>query len=144
MSEQEKKYPKPEEQEAIDKIMDLANQWCNMDKNGGRGAMVMLTGDRGTHYMFNGSAEANTRCAIDIIRACDMKDAGRLVQLIFLQALNFDAFNRAIERLGIADYWGMSEEERQRITLDKPELMAFVRREKRIIEELESYGKKSN
>ena len=144
MSEQAKKYPKPEEQEAIDKIMDLANQWCELDEQGGRGAMVMLTDDRGTHYMFNGSAEVNTRCAIDIIRACDMKDAGRLVQLTFLQALNFDGFNRAIERLGIADYWSISEEERQRITVDKPELMAFVRREKRIIDEFESYGKKSN
>ena len=143
-NKQVKKYPKPEEQEAIDKIMDLANQWCELDEQGGRGAMVMLTDDRGTHYMFNGSAEVNTRCAIDIIRACDMKDAGRLVQLTFLQALNFDGFNRAIERLGIADYWGMSEEERQRITVDKPELMAFVRREKRIIDEFESYGKKSN
>ena len=32
MSEQEKKYPKPEEVEAKDKIMYLANQWCKTEE----------------------------------------------------------------------------------------------------------------
>ena len=81
MSEQVKKYPKPEEQEAIDHIMEMANQWCNMDKNGGRGAMVMLTDERGTHYQFVGNQERNTRAAVDILTADDMKSAGRTEHL---------------------------------------------------------------
>lgn len=79
MSEQEKKYPRPEEQEAIDKIMDLANQWCKMDESGGRGVMVMFTQEEGTHYAFVGNQEMNTRAAIDILTADDMKNAGRAV-----------------------------------------------------------------
>ena len=144
MKKQEKKYQSPESQELTDKLFETAKQWCELDKKGGRGAMILLTDATGTRYMFNGNAEANTRCAIDIISSRDMKDAGRLVQIVFLQASNFVAFDKTIKRLGITDFWDKSEEERQSIVDETPELLVFVKREERLNKELESYGKKSN
>lgn len=98
---QVKKYPKPEEQETIDKIMDLANQWCNMDKNGGRGAMVMLTDERGTHFLFLGSKDMNIKCATSLKVCNDFESAGRLVQIVFQQAEILKRLNEIAEGAGV-------------------------------------------
>lgn len=143
MKKQAKPYPSPESQELTDKLFESAKQWCELDKKGGRGAMIMLTDEKGTHYMFTGNAEANTLCAIDIISARDMEAAGRMVQITFLWASNFVAFDKTIRRLGITDFWDKSEEERQSIVNETPELTVFIERKKRLTKELERYGKES-
>ena len=136
MSEQVKKYPKPEEQEAIDQIMDLANQWCKMDKDGGRGAMVMLTDERGTHYQFVGNQERNTRAAVDILTADNMKCAGRAVQIAFLKAMLFIKFDKAQEKAGL-NIWEIVDCAERRAAANKlPECMEMIEKTRKLNEEL--------
>ena len=135
MSEQ-KKYPKPEEQEAIDHIMEIANQWCKMDKNGGRGAMVMLTDERGTHYQFVGNQERNTRAAVDILSADDMKSAGRAVQITFLKAMLFIKFDKAQQKAGL-NIWNIEDyAERRAAANELPECMEMIEKTRKLNEEL--------
>lgn len=137
MSEQEKKYPKPEEQEAIDQIMDLANQWCNMDKDGGRGVMVMFTQEEGTHYASVGNQESNTRAAIDILTADDMENAGRAVQIAFLKAMLFVKFDKAQERAGL-NVWEIKDKRELKEAIDKlPEYWEMIEKTAKLDEELE-------
>ena len=135
MSEQEKKYPKPEEQEAIDKIMDLANQWCEME-SGERGVMVMFTRNEGTHYMFVGNQETNTRAALDILTADDMKSAGRAVQITFLKAMLFIKFDKAQQKAGL-NIWDIEDyAERRAAAIKLPEYMEMVEKTRKLNEEL--------
>ena len=135
-NKQEKKYPKPEEQEAIDHIMEMANQWCNMDKNGGRGAMVMLTDERGTHYQFVGNQERNTRAAVDILTADDMKSAGRAVQIAFMKAMLFIKFDKAQQKAGL-NIWEIEDyAERRAAAIKLPEYMEMVEKTRKLNEEL--------
>lgn len=137
MSEQVKKYPKPEEQEAIDQIMDLANQWCNIDKNGGRGAMVMLTDERGTHYQFVGNQERNTRAAVDILTADDMTRAGRAVQIVFLKAMLFIKFDKAQQKAGL-NIWDIEDyAERRAAAMKLPEYKEMIEKTRMLNKELE-------
>ena len=136
MSEQAKKYPKPEEQEAIDKIMDLANQWCNMDENGDRGVMVMFTRNEGTHYMFVGNQETNTRAALNILTADDMKSAGRAVQITFLKAMLFIKFDNAQQKAGL-NIWDIEDyAERRAAAIKLPEYLEMVEKTRKLNEEL--------
>ena len=137
MSEQEKKYPKPEEQEAIDQIMDLANQWCKMDKNGGRGAMVMLTDERGTHYLFVGNQERNTRAAVDILTADDMKSAGRAVQIAFMKAMLFIKFDKAQEKAGLNIWEIVDYAERRAAAMKLLEYKEMIEKTRMLDKELE-------
>ena len=136
MSEQEKKYPKPEEQEAIDQIMDLANQWCKMDKDGGRGAMVMLTDERGTHYQFVGNQERNTRAAVDILTADNMKSAGRAVQIAFMKAMLFIKFDKAQEKAGLNIWEIVDYAERRAAAIKLPECMEMIEKTRKLNEEM--------
>ena len=135
MSEQEKKYPKPEEQEAIDKIMDLANQWCEME-SGERGVMVMFTRNEGTHYVFVGNQETNTRAAIDILTADDMLGAGRAVQITFLKAMLFIKFDNAQQKAGL-NIWDIEDyAERRAAAIKLPEYVEMVEKTRKLNEEL--------
>ena len=135
MSEQEKKYPKPEEQEAIDKIVDLANQWCEME-SGERGVMVMFTRNEGTHYMFVGNQETNTRAALDILTADDMKSAGRAVQITFLKAMLFIKFDKAQQKAGL-NIWNIEDyAERRAAAIKLPEYLEMVEKTRNLNEEL--------
>ena len=135
MSEQAKKYPKPEEQEAIDKIMDLANQWCEME-SGERGVMVMFTRNEGTHYMFVGNQETNTRAALDILTADDMKSAGRAVQITFLKAMLFIKFDKAQQKAGL-NIWNIEDyAERRAAAIKLPEYLEMVEKTRKLNEEL--------
>ena len=135
-NKQAKKYPKPEEQEAIDKIMDLTNQWCKMDENGGRGMMCMLTHNEGTHYMFVGNQEKNTRAAIDILTADDMFGAGRAVQITFLKAMLFIKFDNAQQKAGL-NIWEIEDyAERRAAAIKLPEYMEMVEKTRKLNEEL--------
>ena len=135
MSEQEKKYPKPEEQEAIDKIVDLANQWCEME-SGERGVMVMLSHNEGTHYVFVGNQEKNTRAAIDILTADDMVGAGRAVQIAFLKAMLFIKFDKAQQKAGL-NIWEIEDyAERRAAAIKLPEYMEMVEKTRKLNEEL--------
>ena len=135
MSEQAKKYPKPEEQEAIDKIMDLANQWCEME-SGERGVMVMLSHNEGTHYVFIGNQEKNTRAAIDILTADDMKNAGRAVQIAFLKAMFFIKFDKAQQKAGL-NIWEIEDyAERRAAAIKLPEYVEMVEKTRKLNEEL--------
>ena len=135
MSEQAKKYPRPEEQEAIDKIMDLANQWCEME-SGERGVMVMLSHNEGTHYVFIGNQEKNTRAAIDILTADDMKNAGRAVQIAFLKAMFFIKFDKAQQKAGL-NIWEIEDyAERRAAAIKLPEYMEMVEKTRKLNEEL--------
>lgn len=137
MSEQEKKYPKPEESEIAEKIMELADQWCNMDKDGGRGVMVMLTNERGTHYQFVGNQERNTRAAIDILTADDMKSAGRAVQIVFLKAMLFIKFDKMQEKAGL-NIWEIADYAERRAAANKlPEYMELIEKTRMLNKELE-------
>ena len=135
MSEQAKKYPRPEEQEAIDKIMDLANQWCEME-SGERGVMVMLSHNQGTHYVFIGNQEKNTRAAIDILTADDMPGAGRAVQIAFLKAMLFIKFDNAQQKAGL-NIWEIEDyAERRAAAIKLPEYMEMVEKTRKLNEEL--------
>ena len=135
MSEQAKKYPRPEEQEAIDKIMDLANQWCEME-SGERGVMVMFTRNEGTHYVFVGNQETNTRAAIDILTADDMLGAGRAVQITFLKAMLFIKFDNAQQKAGL-NIWDIEDyAERRAAAIKLPEYMEMVEKTRKLNEEL--------
>lgn len=137
MSEQAKKYPKPEEQEAIDQIMDLANQWCKMDENGDRGVMVMFTHNEGTHYVFAGNQETNTRAAIDMLTADDMFGAGRAVQITFLKAMLLIKFDKAQQKAGL-NIWEIEDyAERRAAAIKLPEYMEMVEKTRKLNEELE-------
>lgn len=136
MSKQEKKYPRPEEQEAIDKIMDLANQWCKMDENEDRGVMVLLSRKDGTHYVFVGNQESNTRAALDILTADDMKGAGRAVQITFLKAMLFIKFDNAQQKAGL-NIWEIEDyAERRAAAIKLPEYMEMVEKTRKLNEEL--------
>ena len=136
MSEQ-KKYPNPEEQEAIDQIMEMANQWCKMDENRDRGVMVMLTHNEGTRYMFVGNQEKNTRTAIDILTADDMFGAGRAVQIVFLKAMLFIKFDKAQQKAGL-NIWDIEDyAERRAAAIKLPEYMEMVERTRKLDKELE-------
>lgn len=133
---QAKKYPKPEEQEAIDHIMDFANQWCKMDENGDRGVMVALTDNKGVHYVFVGNQEMNTRAAIDILTADDLKSAGRAVQIAFLKAMLFIKFDKAQEKAGL-NIWEIEDyAERLASAIKLPEYMEMVEKTRKLNEEL--------
>lgn len=135
-NKQAKKYPKPEEQEAIDKIMDLANQWCELDEQGGRGVMVMFTQEEGTHYAFVGNQERNTRAAIDILSADDMTGAGRAVQIVFLKAMLFIKFDKAQQKAGL-NIWDIEDyAERRAAAIKLPEYMEMVEKTRKLNEEL--------
>lgn len=135
MSEQVKKYPKPEEREAIDQIMDLANQWCKAE-SGERGVMVMLTHKEGSHYVFVGNQEMNTRAAIDILTADDMKNAGRAVQIAFLKAMLFIRFDKAQAKAGL-NIWDIEDNaERRAAAIKLPEYMEMVEKTRKLNEEL--------
>lgn len=134
---QGKKYPKPEEQEAIDHIMDLANQWCKMEENGDRGAMLMLSDRGGAHYMFIGKEEMNTRAAIDILTSEDMVNAGRAVQIAFLKAMLFVKFDKAQEKAGI-NVWEIKDKRELKEAIDKlPEYWEMIEKTTKLDEELE-------
>lgn len=136
-NKQEKKYPKPEEVEAKDKIMYLANQWCKMDENGDRGAMIMLSDRGGTHYMFIGKEEMNTRAAIDILTSEDMNHAGRAVQIAFLKAMLFVKFDKAQERAGL-NVWEIKDKRELKEAIDKlPEYWEIIEKTAKLDEELE-------
>ena len=135
MNKQEKKYPKPEEQEAIDKIMDLANQWCEME-SGERGVMVMLSHNEGTHYVFVGNQEKNTRAAIDILTADDMANAGRAVQIAFLKAMLFIKFDKAQQKAGLNIWEIENYAERRAAAIKLPEYMEMVEKTRKLNEEL--------
>ena len=136
MSKQEKKYPRPEEQEAIDQIMDLANQWCKMDENRDRGVMVMMTHNEGTRYVFVGNHEKNTRAAIDILTADDMKGAGRAVQITFLKAMLFIKFDNAQQKAGL-NIWEIEDyAERRAAAIKLPEYIEMVEKTRKLNVEL--------
>ena len=136
MSKQEKKYPRPEEQEAIDKIMDLVNQWCKMDENEDRGVMVLLSRKEGTHYVFVGNQESNTRAALDILTADDMKGAARAVQITFLKAMLFIKFDKAQQKAGL-NIWEIEDyAERRAAAIKLPEYMEMVEKTRKLNEEL--------
>lgn len=86
MKKQAKPYPSPESETYKDGVFESAKQWCEADKDKHRGAMVMLTDEKGTHYMFLGAKSLNLKGAYDIMTAKDMKSAGRAVQLTFQHA----------------------------------------------------------
>lgn len=82
----EKKYQSPMDTQATEAVFEAAKQWCDNDPSSKRGAMVMLTDEKGTHYMFVGAKSLNLKGAYDIMTAKDMKSAGRAVQLTFQHA----------------------------------------------------------
>ena len=82
----EKKYQSPMDTQATEAVFEAAKQWCDNDTISKRGAMVMLTDKKGTHYMFVGAKSLNLKGAYDIMTAKDMKSAGRAVQLTFQHA----------------------------------------------------------
>lgn len=134
---QAKKYPKPEEQEAVDHIMDLADQWCKMDENGDRGVMVALTDNKGSHYVFVGNQEMNTRAAIDILTSEDMEHAGRAVQIAFLKAMLFIKFDKAQEKAGL-NIWEIEDyAERRASAIKLPEYWEMIEKTAKLDEELE-------
>ena len=136
MSEQEKKYPKPEESEIAEKIMELADQWCKMDENGGRSVMVALTDNKGSHYVFVGNQEMNTGAAIDILTADDMFGAGRAVQITFLKAMLLIKFDKAQQKAGL-NIWEIEDyAERRAAAIKLPEYMEMVEKTRKLNEEL--------
>ena len=135
-NKQAKKYPKPEESEIAEKILELADQWCKMDENRDRGVMVMMTHNEGTRYMLVGNHEKNTRAAIDILTADDMKGAGRAVQITFLKAMLFIKFDNAQQKAGLNIWEIEGYAERRAAAIKLPEYMEMVEKTRKLNEEL--------
>lgn len=101
MKKQAKQYPSPEDETYREGVFEFAKQWCDNDTNHKRGAMVMLTDDGGTHYMFIGNKSINLKGAYDLMTAKNMKSAGRTIQLTFQHASLYCEIDRETKAAGI-------------------------------------------
>lgn len=132
----EKKYQSPLDTQATEAVFEAAKQWCDNDTSSKRGAMVMLTDERGTHYQFVGNQERNTRAAVDILTADDMKSAGRAVQIAFMKAMLFIKFDKAQEKAGL-NIWEIVDYAERRAAANKlPECMELIEKTRKLNEEL--------
>lgn len=101
MKKQEKKYQSPEDENYREGVFEFAKQWCNNDTNHKRGAMVMLTDEQGTHYMYVGNKNANIKGVYDLMTSTDFVKAGRAVQITFEIASCIANIDKAAQEAGI-------------------------------------------
>lgn len=117
----EKKYQSPMDTQATEAVFEAAKQWCDNDTSSKRGAMVMLTDKKGTHYMFVGAKSLNLKGAYDIMTAKDMKSAGRAVQITFEIASCIAIIDKAAQEAGIDPTKAKNFEEREAMFQQVPE-----------------------
>ena len=96
----EKKYKSAEEFQSVAEIADKVAQWSNGHEKE-RGAMVMLTDEEGTQFLFFGSKDMNVKCATSLKVCNDFESAGRLVQIVFQQAEILKRLNEIAEGAGV-------------------------------------------
>ena len=101
MKKQERKYQLPEDENYREGIFEFAKQWCDNDTNHKRGAMVMLTDEEGTHYMYVGNKDANIKGVYDLMTSTDFVKAGRAVQITFEIASCIVRIDNAAQEAGI-------------------------------------------
>ena len=101
MKKQEKKYQSPDSETYREGVFEFAKQWCNNDTNHKRGAMVMLTDEEGTHYMYVGNKDANIKGVYDLMTSTDFVKAGRAVQITFEIASCIVRIDNAAQEAGI-------------------------------------------
>ena len=98
--------------------------------------MLFRSDERGTHYQFVGNQERNTRAAVDILTADDMKSAGRAVQIAFMKAMLFIKFDKAQEKAGL-NIWEIVDYAERRAAANKlPECMEMIEKTRKLNEEL--------
>ena len=96
----EKKYKSAEEFQSVAEIAEKVAQWSNGHEKE-RGAMVMLTDEEGTQFLFFGSKDMNVKCATSLKVCNDFESAGRLVQIVFQQAEILKRLNEIAEGAGV-------------------------------------------
>lgn len=101
MKKQAKLYPLPEDETYREGVFEFAKQWCEYDTNHKRGAMVMLTDEEGTHYMYVGNKDANIKGVYDLMTSTDFEKAGRAVQITFEIASCIAHIDKAAQEAGI-------------------------------------------
>ena len=96
----EKKYKSAEEFQCVAEIAEKVAEWSNGHEKE-RGAMVMLTDEEGTQFLFFGSKDMNVKCATSLKVCNDFESAGRLVQIVFQQAEILKRLNEIAEGAGV-------------------------------------------
>ena len=121
MKKQAKPYPSPEDETYREGVFEFAKQWCDYDTNHKRGAMVMLTDEEGTHYMYVGNKGANIKGVYDIMTSTDFEKAGRAVQITFEIASCIALIDKAAQEAGIDPTKAKSFVEREAMFQQVPE-----------------------
>ena len=121
MKKQAKPYPSPEDETYREGVFEFAKQWCEYDTNHKRGAMVMLTDEAGTQYMYVGNKDANIKGVYDLMTSTDFVKAGRAVQITFEIASCIVRIDNAAQEAGIDPTKAKNFEEREQMFQQVPE-----------------------
>lgn len=129
MKKQAKPYPSPEDETYREGVFEFAKQWCDNDTNHKRGAMVMLTDEGGTHYMYVGNKDANIKGVYDLMTSTDFEKAGRAVQITFEIASCIVNIDKKAQEAGIDPTKAKNFMEREQMFQQVPEyseIMAII------------------
>ena len=138
MKKQEKKYQSPDSETYREGVFEFAKQWCNNDTNHKRGAMVMLTDEEGTHYMYVGNKDANIKGVYDLMTSTDFVKAGRAVQITFEIASCIVRIDNAAQEAGIDPTKAKNFMEREAMFQQVPEYSELMTMIQQLNEELKA------
>lgn len=136
MKKQEKKYQSPEDETYREGVFEFTKQWCDNDTNHKRGAIVMLTNEEGTHYMYVGNKAANIKAVYDLMTSTDFEKAGRAVQITLEIASYIVLIYKAAQEAGIDLSEAKNNAERQAMYEQVPEYNETMQLIQRLNEEL--------
>lgn len=136
MKKQEKKYQSPEDETYREGVFEFAKQWCDEDKEQRRGAMVMLTDEGGTHYMYVGNKDANIKGVYDLMTSTDFKKAGRAVQITFEIASFIVNIDKKAQETGIDPTKAKNFMEREQMFQQVPEYSEIMAKIHQLNQEL--------
>lgn len=125
----EKKYQSPMDTQAAEAVFEAVKQWCDNDTNHKRGAMVMLTDEAGTQYMYLGNKDANIKGVYDLMTSTDFEKAGRAVQITFEIASCIVNIDKKAQEAGIDPTKAKNFMEREQMFQQVPEyseIMAII------------------
>ena len=132
----EKKYQSPMDTQATEAVFEAAKQWCDNDTSSKRGAIVMLTDEKGTHYMYVGNKDANIKGVYDLMTSTDFGKAGRAVQITFEIASFIVHIDKEAKEAGIDPTKAKNFMEREAMFQQVPEYNEMMQLIQRLNEEL--------
>lgn len=136
MKKQAKPYPSPEDENYREGVFEFAKQWCDNDTNHKRGAMVMLTDEEGTHYMYVGNKAANLKGFYDLMTSTDFEKAGRAVQITLEIASYIVLIYKAAQEAGIDPTKAKNLMEREQMFQQVPEYSEIMAKIHQLNQEL--------